>query len=135
MIIKTYVAKNENLSQVLEFLENELTNHDCDMKIMISLSVAIEEIFVNVASYAYPNSTGNFDIGLDFINDDVLIEIKDKGIEFNPLLKEDPDITLKAEDRSIGGLGIFMVKKTMDSIEYERKDGMNILSMKKRIKI
>ena len=135
MIIKTYVAKNENLSQVLEFLENELTNHDCDMKIMISLSVAIEEIFVNVASYAYPNSTGNFEIGLDFINDDVLIEIKDKGIEFNPLLKEDPDITLKAEDRSIGGLGIFMVKKTMDSIEYERKDGMNILSMKKRIKV
>lgn len=134
MVEKSFSAKKENLSQVLEFLESELEQHECNPKITISLSVAIEELFVNVASYAYPNSEGSVIFEVDFVDNDVLIVMKDSGIEFNPLDKEDPDITLSAEERDIGGLGIFMVKKTMDQMSYERKNNMNILSMKKRIK-
>lgn len=134
MVEKSFEAKTENLSQVLEFLEGELEKYNCDMKTITSLSIVIEELFVNVALYAYPGGSGQATLKLDLIDKDLLMILKDKGIEFNPLLKKDPDITLKAEDREIGGLGIFMVKKTMDEMSYERKDNMNILSMKKRIK-
>lgn len=134
MVEKSFEAKTENLSQVLEFLEGELEKYDCDMKIITSLSIVIEELFVNVALYAYPGGSGQATLKLDLIGKDLLMILVDKGIEFNPLSKKDPDITLKAEDREIGGLGIFMVKKTMDEMSYERKDNMNILSMKKRIK-
>lgn len=134
MVEKSFEAKTENLSQVLEFLEGELEKYDCDMKIITSLSIVIEELFVNVALYAYPGGSGQVTLKLDLIGKDLLMILVDKGIEFNPLSKKDPDITLKAEDREIGGLGIFMVKKTMDEMSYERKDNMNILSMKKRIK-
>lgn len=134
MIEKSFEAKTENLSQVLEFLEGELEKYNCDMKITTSLSIAIEELFVNVALYAYPGGVGQVTLKLDLKDKDLLMILVDKGIEFDPLSKKDPDITLKAEDREIGGLGIFMVKKTMDDMSYERKDNMNILTMKKRIK-
>lgn len=134
MVEKSFEAKTENLSQVLEFLESELEKSNCNMKIITSLSIALEELFVNVALYAYPNSNGFCTLKLDCIDDDFYITLIDSGIEFNPLAKEDPDITLNAEERDIGGLGIYMVKKTMDDMSYERKDNQNILSMKKRIK-
>lgn len=134
MAERVFTAKTENLNQVLEFIEGELENHGCNMKIITALSVAIEELFVNVSLYAYPGGEGSAIINIDFEGDDVLFTLKDSGIEFDPLAKADPDITLKAEDRQIGGLGIYMVKKTMDDMKYERKDNMNILSMKKRIK-
>ena len=134
MIEKNFEAKTENLHLVLELLETELEKQGCNMKLITSLSIATEEIFVNVSKYAYPNSNGNVTIKLDFVGDDALFTFIDSGIPFDPVAKEDPDITLKASDRPIGGLGIYMVKQTMDDMKYERKDNQNILYMKKRIK-
>lgn len=132
-MIKIFEAKKENLNSVLGFIESELESHECNIKTQMMITVIVEEIFVNIASYAYEDKVGEAIINLEFENDDVIIEFKDSGIEFNPLEKKDPDITLKAEDRDIGGLGIFMVKKTMDSVKYERKDGFNILTIRKGI--
>lgn len=134
MIEKSFEAKVDNLHLVLEFLESELEKNECNMKTSTSLAIAIEELFVNVASYAYPNGNGNATLKLDFVDNDVIITLADSGIEFNLLEKEDPDISLKAEDRQIGGLGIYMVKKTMDDIKYSRDNNQNILVMRKRIK-
>lgn len=134
MIEKSFEAKVDNLHLVLEFLESELEKHECIMKTSTALAIAIEELFVNIASYAYPNSNGNATLKLDFVDSDVIITLIDSGFEFNPLEKTDPDISLKAEDRQIGGLGIYMVKKTMDDIQYLREKNQNILIMRKRIK-
>lgn len=134
MIQKTFVADKNLLNEVLAFTEGELEKRDCNMKTQMMISVMIEEIFVNIASYAYPEGNGTATICLDFDADDkVTITFIDSGIEFNPLAKEDPDITLSAEERDIGGLGIYMVKKTMEDVKYERKGNENILSFKKGI--
>ena len=120
MITKVFKAERELLHEVLEFTEGELEKHDCNMKTMMMISVMIEELFVNIASYAYPDGGGTATISLDFEGDDVIVKISDNGIPFDPLAKEDPDITLSAEERNIGGLGIYMVKKTMNDVKYER---------------
>ena len=134
MIEKSFEAKTDNLHLLLDLLESELEKHGCNMKISTSLLIAIEEIFVNVSKYAYPNNNGNVTVKFDFIDDDVVFTFIDSGIPFDPVAKQDPDITLNAEDRPIGGLGIYMVKQTMDEMRYERKDNKNILYMKKRFK-
>ena len=105
------------------------------MKIQIAVCVAIEEVFVNVAHYAYPGGEGHVTLGIDFDASDsaVTFRMTDKGIPFDPLKKPDPDITLSAEDRDIGGLGIFITKKTMDSVTYAYENGENILTMIKKI--
>ena len=97
----------------------------------MQIDVAVEEIFVNVASYAYEGKEGNCQIEVDADpgNQYVTITFTDEGIPYNPLAKEDPDVTLSAEEREIGGLGIFIVKKSMDKTAYERKDNKNIFSM------
>ena len=102
----------------------------------MAICVAIEEVFVNIAHYAYGDGEGhvNLGIGFDPTQGAVTFRMADKGIPFDPLKKPEPDITLSAEDREIGGLGIFMVKKTMDDITYEYKDGQNILKIKKNLK-
>ena len=133
MVQKTFKADKNVLHEVISFVEEELENHDCNMKTQMMISVMVEEIFVNIASYAYKEKEGVADIILDFAGDDVKITFIDSGVEFNPLAKEDPDITLSAEERNIGGLGIYMVKQTMDEVIYERKNNQNILSIKKMI--
>lgn len=133
MIEKVFDAKKENLDDVLAYVETELENHDCNMKTQMMIAIMVEEVFVNIASYAYPDNEGYAKIIMDFDDDKVSFTFIDSGIEFNPLAKEDPDITLSAEERDIGGLGIYMVKKTMEDVKYERKDGKNILSFKKGI--
>lgn len=134
MIEKKFGARVDNLHHVLEFLESELENHECSMKISTALAIAIEELFVNVASYSYPDGEGDCTLKIDFDGDDCIMTLIDKGIPFDPVAKTDPDISLSAEERDIGGLGILMVKKTMDDMRYERKDDQNILVMRKRIK-
>ena len=131
----TLEAKVANLQQVLDFVDENLTSMRCPMKIMMQIDVAVEEIFVNVASYAYTPNTGSVTIRMDLQEKPraVVITFIDSGIPYNPLAKEDPDVSLSAEERSIGGLGIFMVKKTMDKMEYEYKDKQNILTMTKVI--
>lgn len=127
-----YDAKTEELNKVLSDIENELEKVDAPMKITTQVLICVEEIFVNVASYAYPEKEGKVKINYDITENSIEVVFSDDGIEFNPLMKDDPDITLSAEERNIGGLGIFMVKKTMDEVIYERKNNQNILKIVKK---
>jgi serine phosphatase RsbU (regulator of sigma subunit) len=135
MIKNTFPAKTEALLDVLAFVEQALEKHECPMKIQTAICVAIEEVFVNVAHYAYGDGEGDVTLTIDFEeeNRNVIIQMTDKGVAFDPLKKPDPDITLSAEEREIGGLGIFITKKTMDLVTYAYKNGENILTMRKKI--
>ena len=132
---RSFPAKIEALSDILGFVEETLESYDCPMKTQMAICVAIEEIFVNVAHYAYGDGEGDMTLGIGF--DDasrtVTFRMADKGTPFDPLQKPDPDITLSAEDREIGGLGIFITKKTMDSVSYAYENGENVLTMIKQI--
>ena len=135
MTSKTFPAKTESLNDVLGFVEQTLESFECPLKIQTAICVAIEEVFVNVAHYAYPNGEGDMSlyIGFDEESRDVTFRMTDKGIPFDPLKKPDPDITLSAEERDIGGLGIFITKKTMNEVTYAYENGENILTMTKKI--
>ena len=126
-------ARRENLDQVLGFMDAHLERRDCPMKVMLQLDIAVEELFVNIANYAYGDQVGQAVIQLQEEHDPEGISITfiDEGMPFDPLAKPDPDVTLAAEDRPIGGLGIFMVKKTMDDMVYEYKNQRNMLTLKK----
>ena len=121
-------AKIENLEQVLAFVDEELEKADCPVKTTIQIDVAVEEIFVNIARYAYNPEVGKATIRVEVRDGAVALTFVDNGVPYDPLAKEDPDITLSVEERQIGVLGIFMVKKSMDNISYEYKDGSNILT-------
>ena len=131
----TIEAKVANLQQVLDFVDENLKSMRCPMKILMQIDVAVEEIFVNVASYAYAPNTGSVTVQMELQEHPrtVVITFIDSGIPYNPLAKEDPDVTLSAEERAIGGLGIYMVKKSMDKMEYEYTDQKNVLKMYKGI--
>lgn len=128
-------ASLDNLDRVEELIESSLEEVFCPKKICMQVVLCMEEIFVNIASYAYENEAGDCMIHLETqyteTGGKVAIEIVDSGVKFNPLEKEDPDITLSAEEREIGGLGIFMVKKIMDIVEYSYENKKNILKMEK----
>lgn len=126
-------AKVEELDSVLAYIEGELEKIDAPMKAVMQLNIAVEEIFVNIAHYAYgeDNIGGYSDITLNPIESGVEVILSDKGVAFDPLAKLDPDVTLNASERNIGGLGIYMVKKSMDQVSYRRENDMNIFSMKK----
>ena len=129
-------ADISELDSVLSFADSILESMDCSMKSQMQIDVAIEEIFVNIAHYAYPSGDG--DAVINIVTDDasgtVSITFIDRGTPYNPLENSDPDITLSADERPIGGLGIFMVKKSMDDVSYEYKDDQNRLTIKKSIK-
>ena len=127
-----FPATDEALRDVNLFVESNLEEAGCTMKNQMKIMVALEELFVNVAHYAYEGGTGNVKLSLDFQDDRMILTLTDSGKPFDPLAKEDPDISLSAEERRIGGLGIFMVKKSMDDMQYERRDGKNILTIKKK---
>ena len=135
--MKTYLelpALSENLAQVMSFVSHQLEKTDCPMKQQMQICVAIEEVFINIANYAYAPVTGNVVVEMSCENNTAEITFIDKGVPFNPLSKDDPDISLPAEERPIGGLGILMVKKTMDKVTYRRENGRNILILQKTIK-
>ena len=129
----TLQATLENLAVATDFIVSSLEEKDCSMKIIMQMELVIEEIFVNVANYAYAPKVGEVEISKDFDEEPRAVEIvfTDSGVPYNPLDNEDPDVTLAAEDRKIGGLGIFLIKKNVDAIDYEYKDGKNILRIKK----
>ena len=135
MTSKTFPAKTEALLDVLGFVEEQLEKHECPMKIQTAICVAIEEVFVNVAHYAYGGDAGDVTFTIDFEEEtrNLIIQMTDKGVAFDPLKKPDPDITLSAEEREIGGLGIFITKKTMDLVTYAYENSENILTMIKKI--
>ena len=128
-------AEVDNLDAVLEFIDGFLEEVSCPSKVMIQLNVAVEEIFVNIASYAYTPAKGKAWIQISHSDDPsaVTLVFEDEGMMFDPLAKEDPDTTLSAEERKIGGLGIYMVKKSMDDVRYEYRDNRNILTIYKKL--
>jgi len=125
----------DNLDTVISFVDEELDKLETSVKIRTQIDIAVEELFVNIAHYAYNPQTGPATVRVEVEQDPLAISITfiDKGVPYDPLAKADPDVTLSADERAIGGLGIFMVKKSMDSIDYEYKDGQNILHIKKII--
>ena len=129
-------AKKENIEKATEFVQEEMEEAGFSMKAIMQVAVAIDEIYVNIASYAYGQGTGMVTVQVDIEQEDdgqeMVLTFIDSGIPFNPVEFEDPDITRPAEERSIGGLGIFLVKKTMNGMKYRRKDGKNILTIKKK---
>ncbi len=127
-------AKDENLYPVLDFIKDFLGEQGCSAKIQMMIEVCMEELFVNVSHYAYPNRSGQVEVQVKVDEENVEIVFTDNGIPFNPLVKEDPDITLSTEERKIGGLGIYLVKKKMDEVFYRYEGEKNILTIRKRIK-
>ena len=128
-------AKRENLPEVQAFIEEQLDEVDCPMTTRIAIDVAVEELFVNIASYAYEHGKGIAVVQVTVHEEPLSVEITfiDNGVQYDPLAKPDPDTTLSAKERKKGGLGIFMVKKTMDNVSYEYKDGKNILTITKKL--
>lgn len=132
MTERNFPAEIGCLDDVNDFLDQEFEQNGIPLKLAMQLKIAMEEIFVNIAHYGYPGKKGNVKINLEIDNDGVLLRFTDSGIPFDPLAKPDPDVTLPAEDRPIGGLGIFMVKKSMDRVDYEYKNSNNILTIYKK---
>ena len=132
---KVFSARKDALPEVMAFTEECLESFDCPMKNSMAICVAVEEIFVNIASYAYGDGTGDATLAFSFDEVERLMTlvVSDEGIPFNPLEKSEPDITLSAAERDIGGLGIFITKKTMDTVSYRNENGKNILTMTKKI--
>ena len=131
----TVEADRKNLLAVQAFIDEELESADCPMATQIAIDVAVEELFVNVADYAYGEKTGNVTVQVDLHENPLAAEITfiDSGKPYDPLAKPDPDVTLAAKDRKKGGLGIFMVKNSMDDMRYEYKDGKNVLTLLKNL--
>ncbi len=128
-------ASTENLEKVLAFVDGQLEGYDCPMKAQMQIDIAVEEIFVNISHYAYHPGTGTAVIRVEVSGEPsaVIVTFSDRGIPYDPLAKTDPDVAAPADEREIGGLGIYMVKKSMDSIDYEYRDGQNILRIRKNI--
>ena len=131
----TVNAAVENIEVVTDFVNEELEKLDCPLKARRQIDVAIDELFGNIARYAYSPDVGKATVRFSVEENplEVTITFIDNGVPFNPLEKSNPDTSLSAEERPIGGLGIFLVKKTMDLVEYEYKNGQNILKIKKNI--
>ena len=129
----TVIAILENYDQVAEFVEGELEKREVPMEAEAQIDIALDEIYTNVAKYAYGDDPGEVTVRLDFTEEitEVKMTISDAGIPYDPLKRPDPDVSLEAEARQIGGLGIYMVKKLMDEVSYEYSGGMNILRMRK----
>lgn len=125
----------ENLPKVMEFIDINLEEAECNMKAQTQIEISVEELFVNIANYAYDGKVGKAEITYEYSDKpkNVKIQLIDSGVPYNPLAKDDPDITLSVDEREIGGLGIFMVKKNMDDVQYDYIDGQNITTIFKNI--
>ena len=126
-------ADAAKLSEVTGFVEAVLEECGCSLKTQMQITLAVEEIFVNIAHYAYGEKTGDAEIRVSAADNAVTIVFTDAGKPFDPLQKDDPDLTLPAEERPVGGLGVFLVKKSMDAVSYRYEDGKNILTLTKKI--
>lgn len=132
----TIAATVENIEAVTAFVDEQLEALDCPVKAQMQIDIAIDELFGNIAHYAYNPDVGEATVRVEVMEDplSVVITFIDGGVPYDPLTQADPDITLSAEERAIGGLGIFMVKKTMDEITYRYENGSNILSIRKNLR-
>ena len=131
----TVDAKVENIPAVIDFVEAELDAVDCPPKARMQLDMVVDEILSNVAHYAYAPRTGSVTVRFAFDEGTrtATLTFLDKGMPYDPLQKEDPDVSLSAADRPVGGLGIFLVKKTMDGVDYEYRHNQNVLTIRKKL--
>lgn len=131
----TIDATVENIAEVTAFVDSQLEELGCPMKAQMQIDIAIDELFGNIAHYAYNPKVGPATVRVEVTKKPlaVVITFIDNGVPYDPLTADEPDITLSAEEREIGGLGIYMVKKSMDDIVYEYKDGQNILKIRKNL--
>jgi len=129
-----FEAKVDELNHVLAFVGEALEEAACSPKTQMQIEIAAEELFVNIAHYAYEEKEGRawITVKMPESSDMISVIFEDEGIPYDPLEKTDPDITQNVEERMIGGLGIFMVKKSMDHMEYKRENGKNVLTIKKK---
>ncbi len=129
----TLDATPENVDRAIEFVDEILEEYGCKRSVQMEIEVAVDELFSNIAHYAYDTKTGNATVQVDVTEDPLTVEITfvDSGKPYDPLAKADPDTTQSIEERPIGGMGILIVKKSMDAVDYEYKDGKNILTIKK----
>ena len=125
----------ENIPRFTAFVDGELERLGCSIKAQMQIDIALDEILANISLYAYTPGKGEAEVLVDYDAEGgaVLITFRDRGTPFNPLEREEPDTGLSAEEREIGGLGIFLVRKTMDGMEYRREDGANVLTLRKKI--
>ena len=131
----TVKAVLENIPAVTAFVDAQLEALDCPMKAQMQIDVAIDELFSNISRYAYPGGQGEATVRFVFDEAERVCSVIfiDRGIPFDPLAQQAPDTSLPLMDRPVGGLGIFLVKKTMDAVEYRHENGRNILTIRKRI--
>ena len=131
----TIAATVENIPPVTDFVNEQLELLDCPMKAQMQINIAIDELFSNIAHYAYHPEVGEVTVRVEVVQEplSVVITFIDQGTPFDPLAQEDPNIGLGADERQIGGLGIFLVKKNMDEVSYTYEDGKNILSIRKQL--
>ena len=128
----TLQAKMDNLNPVIDMIEKELERFSCPMEVLTQISIACEEIFVNIACYGYTPDEGDAVVSIDITGNSpkrCVIIFDDSGHQFNPLEKPDPDVTLAAVERPIGGLGIYLARKLTDKISYIRSNISNILTL------
>ncbi len=131
----TFEARLDVTTKVTAFVDEQLEAFSCPLKMQMQIDVAVDEIFSNIARYAYPDGQGEAAVRVEFEPQTRTVSIifTDGGIPYDPTTNADPDVTLPAEDRAVGGLGIFLVKKLMDSVDYVRQDGKNILRIRKNL--
>ena len=127
-------AQIESIAELTDGVNEELEAAGCPMRVQLQIDIAIDELFSNIARYAYDDHNGEASVILEITGEPKTARLTfvDSGKPFNPLLRENPDVTLGVEERKIGGLGIFVVKKSMDNVEYNFEDGKNILTIEKR---
>ena len=128
----TTAAKIENIDSIADPVDAELEARDWSLRTRMQVRMAIDELVTNVASYAYQPGTGDVTVCADFEGEDLVLTFTDSGPPYDPTKAREPDVTLPAEERPIGGLGIFLVRKTMDDVAYRREDGKNILTVRKK---
>lgn len=129
----TVDATVESIPAITDFVDEQLEQLDCPMKAQAQIDIAIDELFSNIAHYAYHPGVGPATVRVEVCEEplSVVITFIDQGVPYDPLSKADPDVTLSADDREVGGLGIYIVKKNMNEITYEYKNGKNILKIRK----
>ena len=129
----TIDATVDNIPIATDYVTAQLEKYDCPMRTQLQITIAIDELFGNIARYAYDSFTGPATVRVKVVEDPLSAEITfiDHGIPYDPLAKDDPDLELGSDERQIGGLGIFMTKEIMDDIRYEYRDGKNVLTIVK----
>lgn len=131
----TVEARAENIEEVTEFVNGQLRAFGCPAKTQAQIDVAVDELFGNIAHYAYGTGKGPATVRVELREQPpaVVLTFLDRGMPYDPLMRQDPDTTLSAEERNIGGLGVYMVKKMMDEVSYDYRGGQNILTVVKKI--